>query len=152
AVLGAEVKRRLFGVRPAVGETITIQGTPFEVVGLMPSKKQNSMYYGPDNEMVLVPWTVAKRTLGNSWMENYVVQPADIARSEQTKRAVKETLGSSKGFNPDDPQVMPCWDTVKNAADARALFHAVQILMGAIGSVTLAIGGLGVMNIMLVAL
>ncbi|MGH9869589.1 MAG: ABC transporter permease [Candidatus Polarisedimenticolia bacterium] len=152
AVLGAEVKRRLFGGRSALHQTITLQGTPFRVVGVMPTKKQNSMYYGPDNEMVLVPWTVARGTLGIRWIENLVVQPARITRYEETKRAVKETLGGAMGFNPDDPQVMPCWDTVKNAADAATLFAAIQILMGAIGAVTLAIGGLGVMNIMLVAL
>jgi len=152
AVLGAEVKRRLFAGRPAVDQMITIQGTPFRVVGVMPSKKQNSMYYGPDNEMVLVPWSVARRTLGERWIQNIVVQPVDIARYEQTRRAVREVYGASMGFNPDDPQVMPVWDTVKNAADARALYAAIQILMGAIGAVTLAIGGLGVMNIMLVAL
>jgi putative ABC transport system permease protein len=151
-VLGSEVKRRLFGGRPAVNQAITIQGTPFLVVGVMPSKDQNSMYYGPDNEMVVVPWTVARRTLGERWLENLVVQPADITRYEQTRRAVKETLGGAHGFNPDDPQAIPVWDTVKGAADARTLFAAVEILMGAIGAVTLAIGGLGVMNIMLVAL
>ena len=152
AVLGAEAKRRLFGGRPAVEEMITIQGLPFRVVGVMPTKDQNSMYYGPDNEMVVIPWTVARRALGVRWVENLVVQPADIGRHERTERAVKETIGSALGFNPDDPQVLPCWNTVKNAADARVLFAAVKTLMGAIGAVTLAIGGLGVMNIMLVAL
>ena len=152
AVLGAEVRRRLFGGRAALHEMITIQGTPFRVVGVMPTKNQNSMYYGPDNEMVLVPWTVARRTLGERWLENIVVQPADIQRYDKTERAVKETIGSAMGFNPDDPQVLPCWNTVKNAADARTLYTAIKTLMGAIGGVTLAIGGLGVMNIMLVAL
>jgi len=152
AVLGAEVKRRLFGGRAATNEMITIQGTPFRVVGVMPTKNQNSMYYGPDNEMVVVPWTVARRTLGERWLENIVVQPADIESYEKTERAVKETIGSAMGFNPDDPQVLPCWNTVKNAADARTLYTAIKTLMGAIGGVTLAIGGLGVMNIMLVAL
>jgi len=151
-VLGAEVKRRLFEGRPALHEMITIQGQPFRVVGVMPAKEQNSMYYGPDNEMAVVPWTIARRTLGSRWMENIVVQPSDVRRYAETERAVKETLGSALGFNPDDPQVLPCWDTVKNAADARTLFTAVKTLMGAIGGVTLGIGGLGVMNIMLVAL
>jgi len=152
AVLGPEVRRRLFGGRPAAGQMITIQGTPFLVVGVMPNKEQNNMYYGPDNEMVLVPWTVARRTLGERWVENLVVQPADITRYEQTRKAVRETLGALHGFNPEDPQAIPVWDTVKGAADAAALFAAVQVLMGTIGAVTLAIGGLGVMNIMLVAL
>ena len=152
AVLGAEVKRRLFAGRRAVNELITIQGIPFRVVGVMPTKQQDSMYYGPDNEMTLVPWTVARRSFGQRWLDNIVVQPADVARYEQTERAVKETIGSAGGFNPDDPQVLPCWNTVKNAADARILFAAIETLMGAIGGVTLAIGGLGVMNIMLVAL
>jgi putative ABC transport system permease protein len=152
AVLGAEVRRRLFGGRRAVNEIITIKGTPFQVVGVMPEKEQNSMYYGPDNEMVLVPWTVSRQTFGLRWVDNLVVQPADIATHDRTERAVKETVGTANGFNPDDPQAMPCWNTVKNAADARILFAAVETLMGAIGAVTLAIGGLGVMNIMLVAL
>jgi putative ABC transport system permease protein len=152
AVLGAEVKRRLFSGRPALHEMITIQGLPFRVVGVMPTKEQNSMYYGPDNEMVLVPWPVARRVLGARWLENIVVQPADVLRYEQTERAVKETIGSALGFNPDDPQAIPGWNTVKNAADARTLFTAIKTLMGAIGGITLAIGGLGVMNIMLVAL
>jgi len=151
-VLGAEVKRRLFGGRSALNQMITIQGTPFRVVGVMPNKDQSSMYYGPDNEMTLVPWTVARRTLGVRYMENIVVQPADIQTYDKTERAVKETIGSAVGFNPDDPQVLPCWNTVKNAADARTLFTAIKTLMGTIGGVTLAIGGLGVMNIMLVAL
>jgi len=152
AVLGAEVRRRLFGGRPALNEMITVQGLPFRVVGLMPKKEQNNMYYGPDDEMVVVPWTVARRALGIRYIENLVIQPADIAGNERTEKAVKETLGAALGLNPDDPQIFPCWNTVKNAADARTLFTAIKTLMGAIGAITLAIGGLGVMNIMLVAL
>ncbi|HKY33093.1 MAG TPA: ABC transporter permease [Candidatus Polarisedimenticolia bacterium] len=152
AVLGSEVRRRLFGSRRAVGERITIQGTPFDVIGAMPVKEQNSMYYGPDNEMVLIPWTVARRTLGKRYLDNIVLQPADIGRYEQTRRAVRQTIGSALGFNPDDPQAVPCWDTVESAADARSLYLAIQVLMGSIGGITLGIGGLGVMNIMLVAL
>jgi len=151
-VLGAEVKRRLFGGRSGLHEVITIQGTPFKVVGLMPNKEQNNMYYGPDNEMAVVPWTAARQSFGQEYIENLVLQPASVLRHTDTERAVKETLGAAMGFNPDDPQVLPCWNTVKNAADAQVLFAAIEILMGAIGGVTLAIGGLGVMNIMLVAL
>src|SRR5439155_7875723 len=86
------------------------------------------------------------------WIDDLVVQPSDIQRYQQTERAVKETIASALGFNPDDPQAISCWDTVKGAADARTLFAAIETFMGAIGGVTLAIGGLGVMNIMLVAL
>ncbi len=130
AVLGAEVRRRLFGGRPALHEVITIQGTPFQVVGLMPNKEQNSMYYGPDNDMIVVPWTAARRTFGLRWMENLVAQPADVERHQATERAVKETLASTVGFNPDDPQVLPCWNTVRNAADARTLFAAIEVFRG----------------------
>jgi putative ABC transport system permease protein len=151
-VLGSEVKRRLFGGRRALDEIVAVQGTPFLVVGVMPHKEQNSMYYGPDDEMAVVPWTAARRTFGIRWPENLVVQPADVARHAESERAVKETIASANGFNPDDPQALPCWNTVKNAADARVLFAAIRTLMGAIGSVTLGIGGLGVMNVMLVAL
>src|SRR6185503_16238709 len=77
-VLGAEVRRRLFGGRPALNEMITVQGLPFRVVGLMPKKEQNNMYYGPDDEMLVLPWTVARRALGIKYMENIVVQPADV--------------------------------------------------------------------------
>ncbi|MBI3449870.1 MAG: ABC transporter permease [Acidobacteria bacterium] len=152
AVLGCETKRRLFGGRRAAGEVITIQGTPFLVVGTMPKKEQHNMYYGPDDEMVIVPWTVSRQVLGNRWLDNLVIQPADIAKYDLTEKAVKETLGSANGFNPDDPQALPIWNTVKNAADAETLYAAIKTLMGAIGAVTLAIGGLGVMNIMLVSL
>src|SRR6266850_7898629 len=152
AVLGAETKRRLFGGRRAVGEVITIQGTPFLIVGTMPNKEQNNMYYGPDNEMVIVPWPVTKRSFGQRSIDNLVVQPADVVEYDKTERAVKETLGAASGFNPDDPQAIPVWNTVKNAADARVLFTAIESLMATIGGVTLAIGGLGVMNIMLVSL
>src|SRR5262245_11559026 len=76
AVLGAEVRRRLFGGRPALDEMITVQGLPCRAVGLMPKKEQNSMYYGPDDEMLVLPWTVARRALGIKYVENLVVQPA----------------------------------------------------------------------------
>jgi len=152
AVLGAETKRRLFGGRRAVGEVITIQGAPFLVIGTMPQKEQHSMYYGPDNEMILVPWTVSRQSFGQRYIDNYVIQPSSITTYETTEKAFKETLGSAGGFNPDDPQALPGWNTVKNAADAAVLFAAIKSLMAAIGGVTLAIGGLGVMNIMLVSL
>ena len=152
AILGFEVRRRLFGGRPALHEIITIRGTPFKVVGIMPEKEQHSMYYGPDDEMVLIPWTVMRRDFGERWVDNLVVQPADVERHPRTLQAVKETIASAAGFNPEDPQVLPCWNTVESALEARALFMAIETLMGTIGAVTLAIGGLGVMNIMLVAL
>jgi putative ABC transport system permease protein len=152
AVVGSETKRRLFGARRADGEVITVQGTPFLVVGTMPQKEQHSMYYGPDNEMVLVPWTVARQSLGQRYVDNFVVQPADARTYEVTEKAFKETIAAANGFNAEDPQALPVWDTVKNAADAEVLYAAIKTLMGAIGGVTLAIGGLGVMNIMLVSL
>src|SRR5262249_34029476 len=124
AVLGAEVRRRLFGGRPALNEMITVQGLPFRVVGLMPKKEQNSMYYAPDDEVAVVPWTVARRALGLPYVENLVVQPVDIAGYERTEKAVKETIGAALGLTPDDPQILPCWNTVKSAADARTLFTA----------------------------
>ena len=58
------------------------------------------MYYGPDNEMAVVPWTIARRTLGSRWMENIVVQPSDVRRYAETERRQSDEIwrrGRSQG-------------------------------------------------------
>jgi putative ABC transport system permease protein len=148
AFLGYEVARRLFSNFPPVGETIRINGTPYEVVGVMPNKAQISSYFYPDKLSVFVPYTVALR---QEYVDNILFQALAPNLHETAIRQVRELLAERHRFNPRDSRAVNIRDSGEVAAMIGGITDGLQFVLYFIGTLTLMIGGVGVMNIMLVS-
>ncbi len=155
--LGTDVKKQLFGSRQAVGETVNIGGFPYTVVGVMERKEQNSSYDGFDVTKVFVPFSAVLRDFPNKppatprSVDRLIVTPRSYAQHEACKAEMLRTLGRLHSFDPADKEAAGLWDTVENTKNVQRIFDYMQYFMSAVGVATVFLGGIGVMNVMLVA-
>jgi len=151
AFLGREVARKLFDNRPALGQTIRIAGKPFEVIGVMNDKVQMSSYFSPDRYSIFIPYTVAGEITDGRYLDTLVFQTRNPLQQERAIRQVREELGRRLGFNPDDERALSINDSVENTRQMTGITDGLKVVLGFIGVLTLAIGGVGIMNIMFVS-
>jgi len=159
-VLGVESRDQLFPGRPAIGETLMMNGSPYTVVGVLEKKKQNGSYgSGPDNTQLFVPYSSMARDyppaerpgIFKGWINNLVVEVGDPAHHEDALRQVYTILGREHHFDPNDKDALMVWDTLDGSQLVERIFDIMTIFFGAVALMTLSLGGIGVMNIMLVA-
>ncbi|MFL6446793.1 MAG: ABC transporter permease [Bryobacteraceae bacterium] len=158
AVLGTKVKEQLFGKRQnVVGTHIAINSLPFEVIGLLADKNQNSSYSSPDEKKIFIPYETAVRdippkeesyTIGN--LDDIIYKPRSLEGFEEARKQVIRVLARNHRFDPADKGAIGIWDTVENAQQVDAIFESMTVFLAVVAFVTLSLGGVGVMNIMLV--
>jgi putative ABC transport system permease protein len=173
ALVGNDMARQLFGARPAVGEPISINGTAFTVVGRLRKKDQDSSYNGPDNNKIFIPFAVMRHLLPRADADPGVVSQVLVSpkpwvvtelpavldsrtgRVEDIdwpfEREVRSILARHKGFDPDDREAIAMWDTSLSTLMFGRIIGNMKQFFTVVGLVTLALGGIGVMNIMLIA-
>jgi len=147
-ILGNKVREFLFGETNAVGKLIYVGAVPFTVIGVMQKKTQNSSYNSQDKDRIFIPASTFSSVFGEIHLSNIIFQPKEPTRAEEVDAQVREVLGKRYRFDPSDKDAVWIWDT--NAFD-KFLFYfflAFNVFMGLIGSFTLAVGGIGVANIM----
>jgi putative ABC transport system permease protein len=148
--LGGRLKEQLFSGRPAVGETITVDGVRFTVIGVMARKIQLSNYFSSDDESAWIPYSTA----GDLWDTRYarvmVFQPIAPQFEKQAMAQVLAAVATRQGFSPTDPKAFQMFGRDEFRPIIDALTIGLQVLLAFIGTLTLGIGGVGVMNIMLV--
>lgn len=147
-VLGDGVKEQLFGEGDAVGRVIMIGEVPFTVVGVMLPKTQNSSYNRRDKDRVFIPASTFSSIYGVRYVNNIIYRPHDPTNSEAVNEKVRETLAKRYTFDPADKDAIWIWDTAEFDKFLFYFFLAFNIFLGLIGSFTLAVGGIGVANIM----
>ena len=147
-MIGNEVKRLLFGESDAVGRIMYVGDVPFTVIGVMQKKTQNSSYERQDEDRVFIPATTFASVFGYIYVSNIIFQPADPTIADETIQRVREVLGRRHRFDPQDKDAIWIWDTGMFDRFIFYFFLAFNIFMGLIGSFTLAVGGIGVANIM----
>jgi len=158
AVMGDNVRKQLFGERPVgPGDTVAINGLPFRIVGLMPPKTQNSSYNGLDSDKLYIPYTTMVRDIPLTdanfhpgIVNDLVYVPASIDAIKEARAQVMRVLARNHHFQADDPSAVFIWDTAENAQLVDNIFTSMTLFLGSIAVVTLTLGGVGVMNIMLV--
>ncbi len=150
-LLGHAAAKRIFQGAPAVGQTVLIQGRSFEVVGVMDTKIQDSMYEGPDNEQAFIPYEVFNELTNAKDPQIIVFQPISADLHSEALIAARNVIGRRHHFEPKDTKATPEWDTVESGQMLRAFTYGLDALLGIIGALTLGVGGVGVMNIMLVS-
>ena len=173
AIAGAEAARQLFGSRDALGQTITLNNLPFTIVGLIRKKDQDSNYSGPDNDKVFVPFAAMLRDFPRLGVEPDVISDLIVApqpwiveemprilderpgRIEDIdwplERDIRRVLAPYHRFDAADRNAIAMWDTSLQTLMFRRMVDTMKQFFSIVGMVTLSLGGLGVMNIMLVA-
>jgi putative ABC transport system permease protein len=149
--LGSTVALKLFGNYPAVGETVRLRGTPFEVIGVQKEKVQLSNYGRPDKESVFIPYTTAGQLWNTEYVNVLVFQAVDPTLDAKATRQVKEALGKRLRFNPNDERAMNFFGSAESQEIVGGIVLGLKLVLTFIGVLTLAIGGVGVMNIMFVS-
>src|SRR6185437_1851464 len=173
AIIGFDMAEQLFGKRKIIGEPITIAGFPYTVVGKIRKKQQDSNYSGPDNNKIFVPFATMMRdmplkdsppgTLSDIIVapKPWVVDQLPSVLDSRTGRIediqwplesnLRAILARHHGFDPDDRQAMAMWDTSLNTLMFDRMISNMKRFFSVVGVVTLVLGGIGVMNIMLIA-
>jgi putative ABC transport system permease protein len=157
AFLGSDAKKQLFGTREAIGETVWLGEVPYSVIGVMRVKNQNSSYDGQDIRKIFVPYSAMIRDFPLQppapahTINRLLVVPQSLASHHDCEREVRTALGRIHNFDPNDKEAAEIWDTIKNAQANALIMDGLEYFMGSVGVVTLCLGGLGVMNVMLVA-
>jgi putative ABC transport system permease protein len=148
AVIGSEAKEKLFSGRDALGERIRIDGLSFEVVGILKAKMQE----GDDdiNRAIYVPFTTMSDLKDTHYLDSiwFNYETPEYARLEQSARIV---LAGEHKFNPTDRRAVRVFNLMEQVHQFEVITIGLKILLGFIGTLTLGIGGVGLMNIMLVS-
>jgi len=147
AVLGSDVKKKLFSGQNALGEGVRIDGITYKVIGVMKRLIQD----GDDNMngSIYVPFS-AMSDLKNTY---YLDSVALDYEGDHTKvvKMVRDSLAYHHSYDPKDDRAVFVFDAVKDLADLTVITVGIKVLLGFIGMLTLGIGGVGLMNIMLVS-
>ncbi len=148
AVIGSEAKEKLFSGRDAVGERIRIDGLSFEVVGVLSAKMQE----GDDdiNRTIYVPFTTMSDLKDTHYLDSiwFNYETPEYARLEQ---AARDVLAVEHKFIRTDRRAVRIFNLMEQVHQFEVITIGLKILLGFIGTLTLGIGGVGLMNIMLVS-
>ena len=157
AFLGSDASKQLFPGRNPVGENVYLNGFPYVVIGVMEKKKQDSSYDGWDVNKIFIPFAAMRRDFPDkppgtpTTFDQLLVTPRSVEQHEACKHEIRTALGRMHNFDPNDKEACPIWDTVQEAQAFKTMTDGMKYFLGAVGIVTLLLGGLGVMNVMMVA-
>ena len=157
AFLGSDAAKQLFPGRNPVGDNVYLNDFPFVVVGVMAKKKQDSSYDGWDVNKVFIPFSVMRRDFPDkppgtpTTFDQLLVTPKSVDQHTACKHEVRVALARMHRYDPADKEACPIWDTVQEAQAFKTMTDGMKYFLGAVGIVTLLLGGIGVMNVMLVA-
>ena len=148
AVIGSEAKEKLFSGRNALGEHIRVDGLSFEVIGVLSAKMQE----GNDdiNRVIYVPFSTMSELKNTHYLDTvwFTYQTPEYESLEQSVRTI---LATQHKFNQRDRQAVEVFNLMMQVHQFETITLGLKILMGFIGTLTLGIGGVGLMNIMLVS-
>jgi putative ABC transport system permease protein len=149
--LGGKLRKQLFSGRPAVGETVLIAGVRFTVVGVMDPKIQLSNYFTSDDDSCWIPYSAASDTWDTRYASVLVFSAVSPRLEAKAMDQVREVIGKRQRFAPGDKRAiqMSGRDEFRPMVDGITI--GLEVLLLFIGTLTLGIGGVGVMNIMLVS-
>jgi putative ABC transport system permease protein len=149
--LGSLARQRLFSGRSAVGETILIGGLRFTVIGSMDRKLQLSNYFWSDDESLFIPFTAA----GDLWDTQYasvmLFSTVNLQFEPKAMQQVRAAVAKRQRFSPTDKRAIIMYGRQEFRPIIDGLTIGMEVLLLFIGCLTLGIGGVGVMNIMLVS-
>ncbi len=150
-IFGPLAAKRIFGGVDPVGQYVSMHGQDFLIIGVLQLKIQDSSNNGPDNQNVFLPFETYRDVMNIRDPSMIVFAPITPGLHRKALDAVRAVLARRHHFDPKDDKATPEWDTVEDAQQLQEFSVALQIILGLIGALTLGVGGVGVMNIMLVS-
>jgi macrolide transport system ATP-binding/permease protein len=150
ALLGTTVVTNLFGENNPVGETIKINQINFKVIGILPTKGAGG--FRDQDDTVIIPITTAMyRVLGKDYVDNIYVEAASTDRIDAVQEEVTQTLIRQHRLSKDQKDLFD----IRNMSDIKSTMESTMqtlaLLLGSIAAISLLVGGIGIMNIMLVS-
>jgi putative ABC transport system permease protein len=151
AVIGETVRRKLFGVVNAIGQVIRIKNLPFRVIGVLAPK--GSSGFGQDqDDVIMVPLTTEQRKIaGITWLSWIFVNAASQGESETVRTDIIKLMRDRHKIQPGSEDDFQVQSMVEFANTLKQISSILTLLLGAVASVALLVGGIGIMNIMLVS-
>jgi putative ABC transport system permease protein len=177
-VIGTEASRQLFADRDPVGSALSLNGIPYAVIGRVRKKDQDSNYTGADNERLFIPYEAARKDFPmpgtlysadsvstiiaapkpevarqlEAWLEREGIGGfLSLEAQGPVETDIRAVLAPRHQFDPKDPEALSMWNTALQAVMFARMIGAMHTFFVVVSLVTLALGGIGVMNIMLVA-
>jgi putative ABC transport system permease protein len=177
-VIGTEAAKQLYADRDPVGTTLSLNGLPYTVIGRVRKKDQDSNYTGPDNERLFLPYETARKDFPQpgsdsdadslsaiiaapypevteemkAWVEREGIGGfLGLEAQGPVERDVRAALAPEHGFDPRDPEALSMWNTAIQAVMFGKMIDGMRTFFVAVSLITLTLGGIGVMNIMIVA-
>jgi putative ABC transport system permease protein len=148
AVIGSEARDKLFSGMPAVGQTVRVDGVTFEVVGVAAPRMQEAD--DNNNRLVYIPYNSMDVLKDNHYLDGIWLDSAGLDH-EKMERTIRDTLAAAHSFKVEDIRAIHLFDAQKQLSQFAIITMALKVLLAFIGTVTLGIGGVGLMNIMLVS-
>jgi putative ABC transport system permease protein len=150
-VIGATVRRELFGSSNPLGQQLRVKGFSCEIVGLLRSKGQAAMGLDQDDIVVLPLRTMQRRVTGSTRVNTLLVSVRDEAGIDRVKAALRQLLRERRKLGENDDDNFNVLDTRQIADTLSGTTKVLTLLLGAVAAVSLLVGGIGIMNIMLVS-
>jgi putative ABC transport system permease protein len=148
AVIGSEAKDKLFSGAPAVGEEIRIDGVEFQVVGVVKPRMQEGD--SDDNRTIYIPYNSMNVLKDNHYLDGIWMDSQGL-NHDKLDQTVRTTLATAHNFKVDDKRAIFVFDAQKQLSQFGIISLAMKVLLAFIGTLTLGIGGVGLMNMMLVS-
>jgi putative ABC transport system permease protein len=147
AVIGSEAKTKLYSGLYPIGQRIRIKGVPFTVIGVLQAKMQE----GDDNinRVIYIPFSTMSDVKDTKYLDG--IWFSYQGNYQTTETALRTTLGGAHGFRPSDRNAVFVANLMEQLSQFRVISTGLEVLMAFIGTLTLGIAGIGLMNIMLVA-
>jgi putative ABC transport system permease protein len=150
-IVGETIRRELWGSRSPVGEPLRVKQFSCEVVGLLASKGQGAMGNDQDDVVLLPLRTLQRRVTGNTRVSTLLVSMKDDSDATRVKASLRQLLRERRKLAPSDDDNFNVLDTKQLAETLSGTTKVMTMLLGAVAAVSLLVGGIGIMNIMLVS-
>jgi putative ABC transport system permease protein len=150
-VIGDNLRHELFSGLPAVGSEIKITGVRFTVIGVLRKKTQISNYTAPDDMTAFIPFSTLSGLADTRYLDNIVLRPASNQFRDRIAADIRTSLARAHGFNVQDKRAVEILEWNQFLAIITNVTLGLKILLTIIGTFTLSIGAVGVINIMLVS-
>jgi putative ABC transport system permease protein len=148
AAIGSEAKEKLFSGMPALGQDIRVNGVNFEVVGVVKARMQEGN--DDDNRIIYIPFNSMDVVKDNHYLDGIWMDSLGLDH-DKLDQTIRDTLAAAHNFKSTDRRAVFVDDAQKQLAQFEIISMALKVLLAFIGALTLGIGGVGLMNIMLVS-
>lgn len=175
AIVGFEMAKQLFADRDPIGQKLLLNGIPYTLIGRVRKKEQDSNYTGQDDNRIFLPYEAMRKDfpIGNEFstqdsLSAIIAAPYDRVAEELKRivetegkinfskigpleREVLSIIGPRHNFDPQDPEALSMWNTTLESVFFNKMISSMQEFFIIVSIITLALGGIGVMNIMLIS-